>query len=124
MGLTINSEVNLLAAQMTRESFLIPENYVVLSKNKDGAGIDTLETIKASSLFAMRVKLEDWILKILNHEYVEKQEKIRNKINSREWVKKTNEALLPIIVKGIDGSKRPFRYDDVIELNETIIYLQ
>ena len=36
LGLTVNSEVNMLAAQLARESFLIPNNYVAIAKNKSG----------------------------------------------------------------------------------------
>lgn len=127
IGLTSNTEVNMLAAQMARESFYIPENFVVLCKHDKGAGISTLETINAISLFAMKVKLDEWMAKIVNNEVKECNFILKEKTDSRSFVKQLKEEegdVLPILVISLDKKKRPFHFGDKIDKNETVIYLK
>lgn len=126
IGLTANSEVNILAAHMARESFLVPKCYVAVSANKDGAGADVLETSKTASMFAMKVNLEAWMAKINNEELTENQIVCKSKISSREWIKKNvlpDNKILPLLVESVDGRKRPFRYNDEILPEEKVIFL-
>lgn len=127
IGLTDNSEVNMLAAQLARESFLVPANYVAISKNEDGVGIDLLKTIKAASIFAKKIQVEEWCRRILYDETIEKEVLINEQMQTQIWVKdkKTeDEDFLPIIIQNKSGKKRPFYYDDTIEAGEKIIYLK
>jgi Kef-type K+ transport system membrane component KefB/Trk K+ transport system NAD-binding subunit len=126
IGLTGNSEVNLLAAQLARESFLIPNSYVALSKNKDGVGIDLLESVKANSMFAMKVSLDEWNTKVINRELKEFQEVSTERTGTREWIKMKmmkGENTLPLIIESKNNSKRPFHFGDMIDPGEKVIYL-
>ena len=126
IGLTGNSEVNVLAAQLARESFLIPNSYVAISKNEDGVDIDMLESLKTSSMFAMKVFLDEWNGKVMNKELQEYREVVADRTGTREWVKikKANgKNILPLIIEGNNNSKRPFHFDDMIEPDEKVIYL-
>ena len=127
IGITGNSEVNILAAQMARESFLVPECYVTVLANKDGAGADVLETSKTASMFAMKVNFEAWLAKVSNNELTEETEICKEKTTAREWVKRnvaSGKNYLPLLIATTEGKKRPYRYGDVINKDEKIIFLK
>lgn len=127
IGLSGNSEVNMLAAQMARESFLIPNNYIVLSKNEEGAGIDMLETVKAVSMFAMKVQIEEWFIKISNNEVKEVTGTVKEETETRKWLnekKADGENILPILIEDTEGHKRLFYYGGIIKEEEKVIYLK
>lgn len=127
IGLTANSEVNILAATMARESFLVPECYAVVLANKDGAGVDVLETSKTASMFAMKVNFEDWLAKINYGELEEETETCKEKTSTREWIKRkvvSGKNYLPILIETPGGTKRPYRYDDLINKSEKVIFLK
>jgi Kef-type K+ transport system membrane component KefB/Trk K+ transport system NAD-binding subunit len=125
IGITANSEVNILGAQLARDNFLVPESHVAISKNETGAGIDLLNSIKANTLFAMKVDIEEWIRKTANNQVNENSAVIEEKTSTRDWIKANKtEAnnVLPILIKGSEGI-RIYRYDDWILPGEEIIYL-
>jgi Trk K+ transport system NAD-binding subunit len=127
IGMTGNSEVNILAAHMARESFLVPECYVAVLANKDGAGADVLETSKTASMFAMKVNFEAWLAKGNNNELEEETETCKEKTSTKDWVKgkiATGKNYLPLLIETAEGKKRPYRYDDVIQPGEKIIFLK
>lgn len=127
IGITSNSEINMLAAQMSRESFLIPNNYVVMTRNEDGAGTNLLETIKATSMFAMRTQMDFWCNKISAEQHEEISETIKKLTETRTWVKKRiagDQKVLPVLIVSSEGQKRPFHYGDNIEPGEKVIYLK
>ncbi|MBK6264817.1 cation:proton antiporter [Marivirga sp. S37H4] len=128
ISMTGNSEVNLLAAQIARETFLVPNNYVMISPNEDGAGVDVLDTIKASTIFAMKFSLDEWIHIITTKAYIDTKELVEEEIiSTRAWVKlfmENNENIMPIVIIGIDGGKRPFQYDDVLVKGEKVYYFK
>ncbi|MFO7862804.1 MAG: cation:proton antiporter [Salinivirgaceae bacterium] len=127
IGLTGNSEVNVLAAQVARESFYIPEAFVAISDGKDGVGIEMLDTVKVVSMFAMRVELTTWCAKISDGSVSEKRVKVSEQIDTREWVRRrrqTNPDFLPIIVECVNGTKKPFRFEDTLEPEDHVILLE
>lgn len=126
LALTGNSEINLLAAQLADDVFFIPKKIVLVSPNKNGADVELLDKINATSLFANKTDLEPWSAKILTHSYKEESQEIREEISTREWVKKyrkTERNILPVFVFNQDGQKRPFHYNDTITPGEKVIYL-
>jgi len=127
IGITGNSEVNILAAQVARESFLVPECYVAVLANKDGAGADVLETSKTASMFAMKVNFEAWLAKGNNNELEEEKETCSEKISTREWVKRkivSGKNYLPLLIETAESKKRPYRYNDFIQPDEKVIFLK
>ena len=116
----------MLAAQLARESFLVPQTNIVVSEGEDGVGADMLETMRISSLFAMRVKLTDWLSRIDSSETVQVVEVVNAEVTTRQWVKNmkaTGRTFLPLVINCKNGHSKPFRYDDVIEPGEEIVYL-
>ena len=127
IALTANSEINLLAAQLAHDSFYVPKKIVLMDPKESGAGVDMLDRIEASSMFATKTKLEPWSYKITSGKVEEKEILIEEEITTRQWIKeqkKIKEDILPILIVNAEGRKRPFHYHDSISPGEKIIYLQ
>ena len=127
IALTANSEINLLAAQLANDSFYVPNKIVLMDPKESGAGVDMLDRIDASSMFATKTKLDPWIYKLTSKKIEEKEIKIEKEISTREWIKnekKTKDDILPLLIVNPEGHKRPFHYHDTISPGEKIIYLR
>jgi Kef-type K+ transport system membrane component KefB len=127
IGLTGNSEINFLAAQLADDAFQIPNKIVLVSPSETGADVDMLDKINATSLFANKTELEPWAIKINDGDFEEKTQNIEEEISTREWVKKhkgEKNSILPFFIINTEGIKRPFRYNDTIAEGEKVIYLE
>ncbi len=127
IALTANSEINLLAAQLANDSFFIPKKIVLMNPKESGAGVDLLDRIDASSMFANKTRLEPWIYKITSGKIEEKTTTVEEETTTRKWVKTHLESdtdILPIIIVDTEGKKRPFHFHDTIMPDEKIIFLQ
>lgn len=127
IAITENTEINLLASQLANDTFYIPEKYVVVSpnNNNEGAGVNLLGA--ASTLFASRTDIKPWIEKVQNSNYKEVNSKITKESTTRLWVKaqlQKNKNVLPLVIIGVNGDKRPFGYNDELEPNESVIYIE
>ncbi|AXP80656.1 High-affinity Na(+)/H(+) antiporter NhaS3 [Mariniflexile rhizosphaerae] len=126
LGLTSNSEINLLVAQLAHDAFYIPEKHIVLTPGEGRAGISLLKSISTSTLFASKINIDNWIKKIQNNEHKELFEKVEQKMPTREWLKSKlseNVKILPILVIDKNENKRPFHYNDTIDIGETVLYI-
>src|SRR5690606_23205477 len=126
LGLTSNSEINLLAAQLAHDVFYFPKKHIVLTSGEGRAGISLIKSITASTLFASKTNIDGWVKKIQNNEYKELFEAVEQKMTTREWTKsKLNkkEDVLPILIMDANKNKRPFHYNDTIDAGETVIYI-
>ncbi|SHJ74949.1 Kef-type K+ transport system, membrane component KefB [Arenibacter nanhaiticus] len=126
IALTGNSEINLLAAQLANNSFYIPHKIVLISAGEDGAGLDLLDPMGASSMFASKTDMAPWAYKISANEFKEHTVDVASDCTTREWVKKhgKHRDILPVLIVGETGYKRPFHYKDSISANEKVIYLE
>ncbi|WP_051935807.1 cation:proton antiporter [Salegentibacter sp. Hel_I_6] len=127
IALTGNSEINFLAAQLADDAFYIPKKIVLVSPSETGADVDMLDKINATSLFANKTELKPWARKITNGDFEEKTQTIKEEISTRDWVKKHKDdknSILPFFVINAEGVKRPFHYNDIIEENEKVLYLE
>ncbi|WP_157941225.1 MULTISPECIES: cation:proton antiporter [Arenibacter] len=126
IALTGNSEINLLSAQLAYNSFYIPNRIVLVSPVENGAGLNLLDHMDASSMFANKTDMVPWSYKIATNDFEEKSERIEKEITTRNWVKKSskNKDILPIIIQDENGLKRPFHYKEIIKPKETVIFLQ
>ena len=126
IALTGNNEINLLAAQLAHDAFFIPKNIVLFAPQDDGAGVELLDRIKASSMFASTTQIAPWILKIKTGDIKEDTEEVSEVTTTRKWVKqrKLGETnILPVLIIDTDGKKRPFHYHDEIQAGEKVLYL-
>lgn len=87
IALTGNSEINLLAAQLANDSFYIPKKIVLMDPKESGAGVDLLDRIDASSMFASKTKLDPWTYKISTNSAKEQEILVEEEISTRQWVK-------------------------------------
>jgi voltage-gated potassium channel Kch len=127
IGMTGNTEVNILAARLALESFKIPQNNVIVSRNESGAGMEMLEWINATSLFAAGIDINYWLNRIRNDEFVEELLDNNSKSVAREWVKKMRtgeENMLPLFIMDRSGKKRLFSFGETIEPGEKVIVLK
>jgi len=117
IALTGNSEINLLSAQLAYNSFYIPNRIVLVSPVENGVGLNLLEHMDASSLFANKTDMVPWSYKISTNNFEEKLEKIEKEISTRNWFKNNakNKDILPILILDENGIKRPFHYKDIIK---------
>ncbi|RAJ14104.1 cation:proton antiporter [Arenibacter echinorum] len=126
IALTGNSEINLLSAQLAYNSFYIPNRIVLVSPVENGVGINLLDHMDASSLFANKTDMVPWSYKITTNNFEEKKDKIEKEISTRNWFKHSakNKDILPILILDENGIKRPFHYKDIIKSKESVVYLQ
>lgn len=129
IALTVNNEINLLASQLVNDAFYVPEKYIVISPNEsgEGVGINSLKAVSASTLFARKIDIEPWIHKVQSLNYKEVEIVIREKITTRFWVKRQinkNKDILPLVIIDINGNKRPFGYNDTLDINQKVIYIE
>lgn len=127
IALTGNNEINLLAAQLAHDAFFIPQNIVLFAPQDDGAGVELLDRIKASSMFASKTELSPWILKIKRGDFEENTEEVKELITTRKWVKQHklgDDTILPVLIIDPEKNKRPFHYHDEIQPGEKVLYLR
>lgn len=128
IALTVNNEINLLASQFVNDILFIPEKFIVISPNKgEGGSINLLSSVSASTLFSSKVDIQLWIQNVQDSNYKEVEVTITKKIDTREWVKfheSKNNTLLPLVIVDRSGTKRPYRYNDTIDVNEKVIYIE
>lgn len=127
IGMTGNTEVNILAARLTVESFKVPQNHVVISRIEGGAGMEMLEWINATSLFAAGIDINYWLNRIRNGEFVEELVDNKEKTGTREWVKKMRtreENVLPLFIMDRSGKRRLFSFGEIMEPGEKVVVLK
>jgi Kef-type K+ transport system membrane component KefB len=126
IALTGNSEINLLAARQADEFFYVPNKYVLVAPSKDGADVDLLDPVGASSMFANKTDPDPWIHRLNTGNFKEAEELIEEEISTREWVKNHRNGqgeILPLVIRNQQGHTRPFHYRDELLPEEKVIFL-
>ncbi|MBS2210952.1 cation:proton antiporter [Carboxylicivirga mesophila] len=127
IGLTTNSQVNLLAGQLSKDSFLVPNVQVAIAQQEAKAGIELLKRFEASLLFASHPRLAKWFMNISNDKTEEVKMPVAKELSSETWVEQQIDDLnrtLPILVQNPHGKVRTFASGDILEEGETVILLQ
>jgi len=127
IGLTTNSQVNLLAAQLAREAFLIPQVYVAVSGKDSSVGTGLLEKFNAAKLFSATVQLPQWFAAISSSKFNETIQALTNDQPSADWLKEQNlntDIALPVLIENEEGFIRLFRSDDQLKAGEKVILLK
>jgi Kef-type K+ transport system membrane component KefB len=125
IAITRNSEINILAGQMAHDEFLVPEKLILLSPGKEGADINLLIPLGASTIFGMKTNLDFWNNLVLSNSY-SLTEVNPGKGPANKWVKafkKENKLALPLLITGNDGKKRPFHFNEEFYENERVVIM-
>ena len=125
--LTYNSEINVLAAQLARDVFEIPKIHVLLATSEDGANVDLLDPINATTIFARRLDPYEWDYKIQNNEFKEMKIDVPEGISSRALLKMIQKAegnILPVFYKTNEGDLNIYHYGARLEPGYEVYYLK
>ncbi len=126
IGLTTNSHVNLLSAQLAKNSFLIPEIHVAVS-HESSVQADLLEKSNAHTLFGTPVCLDDWFQKISYRQLIEDTELVNEKISCSSWIEKhkiNTEEELPFLIENKEGTLRIFQTHETLEAGDIVHLLK
>ncbi|MCG6186251.1 cation:proton antiporter [Maribellus maritimus] len=125
VGLTPNSQVNLLVGRLMHESFLIPNMYVAVATTKSGVGIDVLKKFSVSTLFAKPVRLDTWFHLIEDLKVKETSQVVVKETSCSLWVEKyADNNILPLLVETQDETLRLFHSDGQLMAGEKVIFLR
>lgn len=125
IGFTPNSEINLLAAQIVKENFLVPEVHVLITQSAKAAHGHLLEPIKASSLFARKIEIAEWERVIEKGVYecrtiVMEEDKNPKRFFAELIINEGN--VLPLLAINAEGTKI-FHYNTMLKRGDKVFYL-
>ena len=125
MVFTLNSEINILAAQLAKEQFLVPHVHVLISPTAEAANFNLLQPIRASTVFARKVDAYEWERIIELEEYEILKETVSEEIQPKRFfaeliARKGN--VLPLIVYGGKGAEI-FHYESELDEGVEVLYL-
>ncbi|WP_320167896.1 cation:proton antiporter [Mangrovibacterium marinum] len=127
IGLTTNSQVNLLAAQLAHDSFLIPQVYVAIAQGESAVGSELLKKSNAAHLFAPAFNMVRWFQLIRDQQTQLTTVAVTNKTTGAAWCSKQAidfQQSLPLLIEAEDQSLRPFHSDEQLETNERLWVLK
>lgn len=127
IGLTTNSQVNLLAAQLAHDTFLVPQIYVAIAQGESAVGSELLKKSNAAHLFAPAFNMEQWFRKVQQDKASLQEVTISEASQGQAWCTKQaidfNRAL-PLLIEAENESLRPFHTEEQLEVNEKVWVLQ
>ena len=128
VGMTANSEINVLSAQLSLETFLIPKLHVILSPETEDSMRKLLNVLNATSVFGYRVELEHWEHKIISENFNQETRDVLRPQTARELLKhlrnEENFQILPYLIHKKDGTIELFHYKSEIEIGDKVSYLK
>lgn len=122
VGMTGNTEVNALAANIARSTFLVPE--ILLVSGVEGAGSRaTLEHVGGTALFGGGVDIADWDYRIADGHAVERQAIVEADQSAADWlagIRSEGEHVPVAVIRADDrfpfDSRTQLRKGDVVVL--------
>jgi Trk K+ transport system NAD-binding subunit len=127
VSLTGNSEINVLAAQVAHESFLIPHIHVLLSPTDEAAHVSLLKPIGGSTIFSRKIELDKWDHKIQHRNFAVYEYEVNAKVSPRKITKELITAegeVLPVSYTDGNGNVSLFHYDAELEKGWKVQYLK
>ncbi|MBC9794594.1 cation:proton antiporter [Sinomicrobium weinanense] len=127
VSLTNNSEINVLAAQLASETMGIPNIYVSLTPSTEGANVELLDPIGASTIFAKKTDPYKWDYKLENKAFEEILTEITEHISSRDFLKQISQKegdILPIFYENGEGELNIYHYGIELEPGYKVHYLK
>ncbi len=127
VGLTTNSQVNLLAGQLSMDSFLVPHVDVAIAKQESRSGVELLKRFEAHVLFACHPPLDNWFSGIANKQVKEVIISVEQDLLCEDWVKENivdTGIILPVLIQNKQGKVRIFASGESLEEGDKVITLQ
>ena len=127
VSLTGNSEINVLAAQVAHEAFLIPNIHVLLSPSDEAAHVSLLEPIGGSTIFSRKIELNKWDHKIQQGNFTVHEYEVQAEVSPRKVTKELITAegeVLPVSYTDGNGNMLLFHYDAELEKGWKVQYLK
>ncbi|MFO7769168.1 MAG: cation:proton antiporter [bacterium] len=126
VALTSNAEVNVLAARLAREVFLVPEVHVTFMHGEKGAHAGLIEPIEATTLFAGPADISGWDRKIaLGHCRISTRE-VTEPADAAEFLDSlgSTDRTLPIIILRGDGLAGMFHAGCTLQEGDRVVMLE
>ena len=126
VGITTNNEVNISAAKMAKESYLIPEVLVALSSanTKEYNASETGENLNV--LFSKSISLDSWFQQIQQDNMDEMSRPVSTAMSCLQWInenKQEENSTLPILIEDAEGKFRLFHSGEQLAAGESVIVL-
>ncbi|MFO7769169.1 MAG: cation:proton antiporter [bacterium] len=128
VSMTSNAEVNVLAAQLAREVFLVPSIHVAMAAADRGAHEEMIEPLEANTLFAAPANIGRWDRVVDQRSYRIRRMQVpedaaegAEELRSSYWT--SEDCRLPLLVESDQGRRL---FHDAVEISpgDTVILLE
>ncbi len=126
IGMTTNSQVNLKAARIANQKFLVPKIYVSVSEESEQVDAASIEELEATPVFSLSPELDQWYAKIASEKNNETTELVPKEISGKDWINSRKidyRRQFPIVVEDSHGEFRPFHIREILKKGEKVISL-
>jgi Kef-type K+ transport system membrane component KefB len=125
LALTANTEVNILAAQLARNVFNVPEIGVLLTRSEKGSLTNMLSEIGAAAIDDKLFDFTGWNQRLVNHRDFETIEiDIDMPINVSAFLEDLDDDSIPLVVMSENGQRVPFITVERLKAGETVVVLR
>jgi len=124
LAMTSNAEINALAAQIARSTFMVPEIYVAREESAREGDRTSLEHLRASALFASPAILADWDHHIVHGAVRRERYRVEREMSAEALVtelRRTGRALPLVVLR--DGEADPVHSDLELRPGDEVLYL-
>lgn len=122
IALTGNPEINVLISQMVRETYLVPEVFVLLSPKQQQIFRNVLENTKLKPFDLGHLKLSEWDWLIAHNKVKEERIKVEGQKSHKEFLEAIDRYFFPILVLR-SGKKRFFYSVENLEDGDEVMGL-
>jgi voltage-gated potassium channel Kch len=124
LAMTSNAEINALAAQIARSTFMVPEIYVAREGSAREGDRTSLKHLRASALFASPAVLADWDHHIVHGAVRRERHHVERAMSADELVDELRRTgtVLPLVVFR-DGEADPVHSDLKLHPGDEVLYV-
>lgn len=127
LALTPNTETNILATQLARNVFFVPEAFALLTRTEKGALLNLLSEVGAYPIHKQHLNINEWDEQIIRDNLIKHAEvQVADATHTEtmlEELYKDGRAVLPLAIAQ-NGHRKPFVAADVLEAGDTVLLLQ
>jgi hypothetical protein len=125
LALTANTEINILAAQIARNVFNVPDVYVLLTRTEKGSLSSMLSDIGATGIGDEQFDCTGWDRRLVNSREFETIEmKVDVDIKASAFLKDLDGVGIPLVIVSENGQRVPFLVTEWVEAGATVVVLR